>query len=55
MGYSTTNPYTNEVVETFLSERSQVLAKAAELGAAGIKEFVNQKVFTGARLAELAA
>ena len=81
MGYATTNPYTNEVVETFpdatdadvdaaldkahaaflsrrttsFSERSQVLAKAAALGAAGINEFMNQKVITGARVAELAA
>jgi succinate-semialdehyde dehydrogenase/glutarate-semialdehyde dehydrogenase len=81
VGYATTNPYTNEVVETFpdatdadvdaaldkahaaflswrttsFSERSQVLAKAAALGAVGIKEFMNQRVITGARVAELAA
>ncbi len=41
---------------TSFSERSQELAKAAALGAAGsIKEFMNQKVITGARVAELAA
>jgi hypothetical protein len=40
---------------TSFSERSQVLAKAAALGAVGIKEFMNQRVITGARVAELAA
>jgi hypothetical protein len=40
---------------TSFSERSQVLAKPAALGAVGNNEFVNQKVTTGARLAELAA